>query len=140
FELRRPEGDRLLFGIAGGLTPPGEEKLRAALKQVDGMGEIMVRRMPRGVTLGIVGGLASPEAIIDAAKAAGFRLTRAAAPGGDSGTGERIAPPAPGERIAQDLTRVGEPAPDFTLLAKDGQTRITLSASRGKKPVVLLFG
>jgi hypothetical protein len=32
------------------------------------------------------------------------------------------------------------PAPDFTLKSPDGKTTITLSDSKGKKPVVLVFG
>jgi hypothetical protein len=34
----------------------------------------------------------------------------------------------------------GELAPDFTLPAYDGSATVTLSRSRGKKPVVLIFG
>jgi alkyl hydroperoxide reductase subunit AhpC len=35
---------------------------------------------------------------------------------------------------------LGEPAPDFTLTTHDGKQTVTLSDSRGKKPVVLIFG
>ena len=35
---------------------------------------------------------------------------------------------------------VGEAAPDFTLQTQDGAKFVTLSESRGKKPVVLIFG
>jgi len=34
----------------------------------------------------------------------------------------------------------GEMAPDFTLPTQDGTSTVTLSDSRGKKPVVLIFG
>jgi peroxiredoxin len=34
----------------------------------------------------------------------------------------------------------GEMAPDFSLPAMDGTGKVTLSASRGKRPVVLIFG
>jgi peroxiredoxin len=34
----------------------------------------------------------------------------------------------------------GDPAPDFTLPAQDGKSRVTLSSFRGKRPVVLVFG
>ena len=37
-------------------------------------------------------------------------------------------------------TRVGDLAPDFTLRTIDRQTEITLSAQRGRRPVVLIFG
>jgi cytochrome oxidase Cu insertion factor (SCO1/SenC/PrrC family) len=36
--------------------------------------------------------------------------------------------------------KVGDPAPDFTLKSPDGKTTFTLSAFKGKKPVVLVFG
>jgi len=36
--------------------------------------------------------------------------------------------------------RLGEQAPDFRLPTRDGTGEITLSASRGKRPVVLIFG
>lgn len=35
---------------------------------------------------------------------------------------------------------LGDVAPDFTLPTHDGSTSISLSASRGKRPVVLIFG
>ena len=36
--------------------------------------------------------------------------------------------------------RVGQAAPDFTLQTQDRKKQITLSANRGKQPVVLIFG
>jgi hypothetical protein len=36
--------------------------------------------------------------------------------------------------------QVGNPAPDFTLSRADHTTEVTLSAFRGKQPVVLVFG
>ncbi len=36
--------------------------------------------------------------------------------------------------------RVGDEAPDFSLERQDKSATVTLSASRGKKPVVLVFG
>jgi len=36
--------------------------------------------------------------------------------------------------------KVGEPAPDFTLLASDKKSRVQLSSFRRHKPVVLVFG
>ena len=35
---------------------------------------------------------------------------------------------------------VGDPAPDFTLPSRDGSRQVTLSASRGVRPVALVFG
>ena len=34
----------------------------------------------------------------------------------------------------------GDAAPDFTLPASDGSSRVTLSSFQGKRPVVLVFG
>jgi cytochrome oxidase Cu insertion factor (SCO1/SenC/PrrC family) len=39
---------------------------------------------------------------------------------------------------AKEPVKVGEMAPDFTLASHDGRT-ISLSASRGKRPVILVF-
>jgi hypothetical protein len=131
------------FRVVGVLTPDDEERLRQALSKVTGVGLIRVRRTPRGTMVGVRGGSARPEAIVAAAKALGFELTPVlGAPGGGRVTpeGERITPAAPSERIRQDLTRVGDVAPDFTLITRKGKGRITLSDYRGKKPVVLLFG
>jgi hypothetical protein len=35
---------------------------------------------------------------------------------------------------------IGDPAPDFLLLTADRKARVQLSSSRGKEPVVLVFG
>ena len=37
-------------------------------------------------------------------------------------------------------TRVGEPAPDFTLTTLDNSAEVTLSSYRGERPVALIFG
>src|SRR5947209_3395848 len=78
---------------------------------------------------------------------ASVSLAAQAAPGAGTGTQdsgpperEHIAPPAPGERIKQDLTVVGDLAPDFTLISRDGTKKITLADYRGQRPVVLIFG
>jgi hypothetical protein len=141
-----PGDGRMLFAVGGAQTPQDEAKLRQALGQVEGIGEFQLRQTPRGLMLGIQGGKATPEAIVAAAKAAGLDLRPAEGargrPGGPGGgqDGERITPAARGERIAQDLTAVGDPAPDFTLITRDGKAKVTLSDYRGKKPVVLIFG
>ena len=41
---------------------------------------------------------------------------------------------------AAEGPRLGADAPDFTLSSPDGETTITLSSYRGKKPLVLIFG
>ncbi len=53
--------------------------------------------------------------------------------------GEFNAKPAKGERY-QDTLKVGAPAPDFALPDLSGEKQLTLSDSKGKKPVVLVFG
>jgi hypothetical protein len=40
----------------------------------------------------------------------------------------------------QGTLSVGDSAPDFTLPTKDRKTTVTLSAHRGVRPVVLVFG
>ena len=52
--------------------------------------------------------------------------------------GEVVTPAAKGER-PPDRLKVGDPAPDFALPLVKGKGEVTLSASRGKKPVVLIF-
>lgn len=41
---------------------------------------------------------------------------------------------------SQDSLQVGGLAPDFKLRTKDGKQQIQLSAFRGKRPIVLIFG
>jgi hypothetical protein len=41
---------------------------------------------------------------------------------------------------AADKLAVGDPAPDFKLKTLDGSCEVQLSACRGKRPVVLIFG
>lgn len=53
--------------------------------------------------------------------------------------GEKITPPAKGERYA-DTLKAGDQAPDFTLPAQGKAGEVTLSSFKGKKPVVLVFG
>src|SRR5262245_19216329 len=53
--------------------------------------------------------------------------------------GEVITPPAKGEWLRDELL-VGSLAPDFTLTDAAGKIQTTLSAFRGQKPVVLIFG
>jgi hypothetical protein len=52
--------------------------------------------------------------------------------------GEVITPAAKGERKAGGLS-VGQAAPDFTLPDLEGKKTVTLSAFKGKRPVVLIF-
>jgi hypothetical protein len=66
---------------------------------------------------------------------------------GDKGKGKRVSPQTWLQcLLAGDLgsplegPRVGQAAPDFTLATHDGKKLVTLSAFRGKQPVVLIFG
>jgi hypothetical protein len=51
---------------------------------------------------------------------------------------------APGERLWRwaraGRLHVGDEAPDFSLRSQSGSARVTLSAFRGQRPVVLVFG
>lgn len=60
--------------------------------------------------------------------------------GGGGKPGEVITPPAKGERISSGTLKVGDKAPDFTLVDPTGKNAVTLSSFKGKKPVVLVFG
>ena len=49
--------------------------------------------------------------------------------------------PRPDARQQEDAApRVGEPAPDLKLRSREGGEMFELSAFRGKRPVLLLFG
>lgn len=132
---------RAFFSVAGVSIPEDEEKLRQAVARVEGIGEFRILRAPRGTLLGVQGGTAKPDTVIAAARAAGFDLRPVEGPfRPGTGEGERNAPAAFGERVGQDLTKAGEAAPEFTLITKDGEGRISLADFKGKKPVVLIFG
>jgi hypothetical protein len=130
------------FTIQGAAGTEDEEKLQQALKGVSGIGAFQIRKTPNGTRLDIPGGTATADTIVAAAKAAGFdvRQVEAAATASDGANEERVTPPAPGERIIDGLTKVGDLAPNFTLITKDGKSKISLTDYRGKKPVVLIFG
>ena len=42
--------------------------------------------------------------------------------------------------LDRSAPKVGDTAPDFTLMDVDGQNTVTLSDYRGHKPVALIFG
>ncbi len=138
--LTDPVGGR--FRVSGTTDADAEGKLRKALQAVAGIGELQIQTNSEGAQLSVSGGTTIPEVIVAVAKAAGFDLRPAdpVAASFDSADVERNTPPAPNDRILEDVTRVGDLAPDFTLGAKDGKSKITLSEFRDKKPVVLIFG
>jgi hypothetical protein len=130
------------FRVGGSSGAATHQKLREAVQSVDGIGELEIRTTSDGARLVVTGGRTRPEAIITAATAAGFALTpveTVALPSLEPQAG-RGTPPDFDERVLEELTKPGEPAPDFTLLSKDGQTTLRLSDYRGKKPVILMFG
>jgi copper chaperone CopZ len=143
YELRSmvdPSGGPFL--VSGIANSGDEEKLRKALQTVPGIGYFMIEDTPDGTQLTLPISIAKPTVVAAAAKAAGFELHPVypffeSSPGADM---ERNTPPASNDRILEDLTKVGDAAPDFTLITKDGQSKIGLSDYRGKKPVVLIFG
>ena len=53
---------------------------------------------------------------------------------------EKITPPAPNERTLEEFAKLGEFAPDFTLITQHGKDKVSLSNYRDKRPVVLIFG
>lgn len=129
------------FRIAGDASPT-QQKLTDALQKVMGIGQVEIRTAPDGPHLVVSGGRARPDAIFSAATAAGVTLTPV--PRVDLSSLEpragRDTPPDFDQWVTDELTKPGEPAPDFALLSKDGQSTLRLSDSRGKKPVVLIFG
>lgn len=130
------------FLVNGEPDSAAENALLTALKSVQGMGELQISKTTEGTLLSVQDGTVIPEAIVAAAKTAGFYLR----PGKDGSGSPAVAeveqntPPAPNDRILEELTKVGDLAPDFTLITKDGKSKISLSDFRGKKPVVLIFG
>jgi hypothetical protein len=86
-------------------------------------------------------GFLTPEDLRAALDDPDMRKQMARGPGGQ---------PPPTEMLRMFLTgqlgwleagpEYGDIAPDFTLPTHDGSATVTLSASRGKKPVVLIFG
>jgi copper chaperone CopZ len=137
-----PAGETQQFTVQGVTGPAEEAKLRDALRGAGVPGEIRIQTTPEGVRLSVPTGAAPARMLTGAAKSAGFDLTPVETVNIPSvgSERERITPPAPNERTIEEQTRIGEPAPDFTLLTHDGKGKITLSNSFGKRPVVLIFG
>lgn len=143
----------LALRIRGAIDPSGIAaalKLRTALNQILGVAKIESRVVVGGANL-IVYGDVKEEALTKTARACGYGLLSVSDPTGETqcetvtlpsirSERERITPPEPNERTIDEQTKVGEPAPDFSLLMHDGKGKITLSHSFGKRPVVLIFG
>jgi len=140
--VNEPAGDTQRFTVQGVTNSEDETKLREALRSAGVTGQVQLQRNGQEVRLGVPSGGASGRALAGALREAGFDITpvdTVTLPSIGSEK-ERITPPAPNERIIDEKTRVGEAAPDFSLLMHDGRGKITLSNSFGKRPVVLIFG
>jgi hypothetical protein len=136
YDLRRESA----FVASGPASPADYTRLRAALAKLPGT-TVQLREVAGGALLSITGETDDPE-VITAAKSAGYilRSTNGKGAAGDSDDSETITGPAPGERQIDDITKVGELAPDFSLMTKDGKGKIGLADFRDKRPVVLIFG
>ena len=125
-----------------GATPEALRKLVETLKGTEGVVSAELRTAPDGPRLVLTMGRGRPEGVRDVATAAGVTLTpvdEVVLPSLEPRAG-RDTPPDFDQWVMEELTQPGEPAPDFALLAKDGKTTLRLSDSRGKRPVVLMFG
>lgn len=140
--LRNAAGRTAEFKIGGKTTANDHQKLADLLRSVEGMGEIEVRVAPEGPLLLVTGGRQRSNRIIAAAAEGGFELVAV-----DDVTlpsliprAGRNTPPDYDDAILEDPVRPNEAAPQFTLLTKDGENKLSLSDYVGKKPVVLMFG
>lgn len=134
------------FAVAGpqGTATSGDasSRLQAAIRVVQGVTEAEVRSTPDGLRLLTQGASARTNEILAAGEKAGFELKPmedAAIPSLEV-AGERNTPPDYEERVLEEQAQVGQDAPDFKLLTRDGKRSVTLSSYRGAKPVVLVFG
>jgi translation elongation factor EF-1beta len=130
------------FRIDSTASAMNHQLLQEALRNVEEIGKVEIRSTADGFRLIVSGGRARPREIVGAATAAGFALTpvTTVTPPTLEPKAGRGTPPDFDERVLDEFTEPGAPAPDFALLSKDGQSTIRLSDYRGKKPVVLMFG
>lgn len=130
------------FRLAGTPDAAARDAILKAIQAVSGGADVQVDAAPNGARVQVLGGTATPQAIVGAAKRAGFELqSQGDASSSSAGAEvERSTPPSPNDRVLEDLTTAGSPAPDFTLITREGKGRVSLSEFRGKKPVVLIFG
>jgi hypothetical protein len=130
------------YSIARLAGPEDGENLKKAVVALGGVGEVKVIDSATGPQLAVQGGTAGPSRVVAAAAAAGYELKAADLPGQILllPESERNTPAAFDERVNEDVTKVGDLAPDFSLTTKDGKSKIALSSFRDKRPVVLIFG
>jgi len=140
--LRNAAGRRAEFAVNDKRTPLNEQKLREFVQGIEGIDEIDLRTTSDGPRLAVSGDRLKPDRIVAAAAEAGFELQiveNVTLPSLTPRAG-RNTPAAYGDAILEDPIKVGEAAPQFTLLSQDGVRKISLSDYAGKKPVVLIFG
>jgi hypothetical protein len=130
------------FRIDGRTSAADHGKLNEVLRGLEGIGEVEIRSAPEGNRLLVTGGRARPPAIVAAAATVGVSLVPEETVALPTLTpeAERGTPPDYENRVLQEQAQANQPAPEFTLLARDGETRVRLADSFGKRPVVLLFG
>ncbi len=119
------------------------ELLVKRLKGMEGIGEVSLKAGPGGTVLAVAGGRVRPDALRAIAAEVGVELTPVPEPIALptlTPRAERGTPPDYENRVLEETAKQGEPAPAFSLLSKDGVTRLGLAEHIGKRPVVLLFG
>jgi copper chaperone CopZ len=133
---------RAEFTIGGMPSSEEQEKLRTAIQNLEGTQRTEVQMGESGPKFVVEGERLKPDRIAAAAKEAGFdlRMIESVALPTLTPQAGRVAPAAYDDAIVEDPIVAGEAAPEFTLLSQDGTSKLSLSSSLGKKPVVLIFG
>lgn len=128
--------------VSKGPTPPDSARLREFALGLEGTETAEVRTGPDGPRLVLGGDRLKPDRIVAAAAEAGYELQVVESVTLPSLTPEagRVTPAAFEDAVNEDPLEIGKPAPDFELLRADGRSRLRLSSSVGKRPVVLVFG
>ena len=134
--------NRQEFTVGGSLSSEDQEKLRNLAQALEGTRKSEVLMSPTGIKLVVEGERLKPERIATAAKEAGFdvRTIETVSLPTLTPMAGRNTPAAYEDAIVEDPIVPGGDAPTFSLLSKDGTTKLSLSDSFGKKPVVLIFG
>lgn len=133
---------RAQFTVRGVPSSEDQEKLRTVIQNLEGTQRTEIGMADGGLKVVVEGERLKPDRIAAAAKEAGFELRMIESVALPTLTPQagRVAPAAYDDAIVGDPITAGEAAPTFTLLSQDGTTKLSLSDSLGKKPVVLVFG
>jgi hypothetical protein len=130
------------FSVAGQPDETEQRRLVALVEGLEGSREVTLEHAENGLQLVVGGDRLRPDRIAAAAAEAGFQIRvveRVTLPTLTPQAG-RNTPAAYEDAVVADPIVEGEMAPTFTLLSKDGTSTHSLADSRGKKPVVLIFG